>query len=272
MPLKLYKTTLLSVIFFCIIIFSDLSLKKSDFTGSGLFSAFSTGAVYAINITDTTTIRDITLNIIFNEFKDNGDTDIRLYSMISAAAYGESSEPFFEYITASASPYFQARALKLIRENNFNFDKAIMNCLFSDNSQTLTNMIECWPLLKSDNRLKIADRIFFLGKKEYLILALPMFFSEPEKFTSFIRKILSHQDNDVRFEAYKNLTKVAPDLIEFACLGLFDEDITINRFILSKHALYKENGKRLIIYGLNSKKSLVKEYANYLFTNYYSRE
>ncbi len=213
---------------------------------------------------------DITLQVLINEFKSNTDTEIRFFSLISAADYGENAEPFFEYVTSSSSDFFRAAALKLLLKKNLKFDTAILNCLDAKEENLGGALINCWQLITNQSdRNKISDFAFKNNNIKYISLALPPIFSSPRFYMNYVRQTLSHENAELRFQAYKYLVTSAPDFFEFACLGLFDEDISINRFILSQHNLYKENGKRLIIYGLNSSKPLVKEYAGYILKDCY---
>jgi hypothetical protein len=67
--------------------------------------------------------------------------------------------------------------------------------------------------------------------------------------------------------AYKYLVDAAPAFFELAIMGIYDEDVCINRFMLSNYKKYGERGMAMIYYSLRSDKKSIINYARLLLKN-----
>ena len=103
-----------------------------------------------------------------------------------------------------------------------------------------------------------------MRKENILAHLLPILFNAPEEYKPYIRRILLSENLELKLTGYKYLINIAPKLFELVCLGMFDDDAEINRFVLANYKLYPEKGRQLIYYRLKSDKKTVVEYAKAL--------
>ncbi|MBP7651955.1 hypothetical protein KA977_00940 [Candidatus Dependentiae bacterium] len=215
----------------------------------------------------------IKIKVLINQFNQYDDIESRTDAIFNAGKLGSESIDFFNYIyNKSQNPIIKIEALKSIYKYKLNFKEIILDAVNNNvNDSIIILGIECAVNLNDTDRLILIENCFSRKNNVFYIShLLPILFLNPENNKNFIRRILMHDDLELRMSCYKYLVNSAPKLFELTCLGMFDENPFINRFILSKYKLYGDNnGKQLLYYGLNSSDKTVSDYAKTLLTTNY---
>lgn len=214
----------------------------------------------------------IKIKVLINQFNQYDDIDARTDAINAAAKLGVESKLFFEHIySLSQNISIKIEALKAIYKYKLNFKDIILSAADSSNDSIAVLGIECAVNLNDSDKHTLIENIFLRKNNSFYIShLLPVLFLNPEFNKIYIRRILFHDDLELRMSCYKYLVNAAPKLFDIACLGMFDENAFINRFILSKYKLYGENeGKQILYYGVNSSEKTVSDYAKtLLYSNY----
>jgi len=216
-----------------------------------------------------TQFSNITLLTFFKQF-DNATTIFEKQNAIeNAYIFGETAQPFYEYAYQNSDIDLKAVCLKTMYYNKLNFPKLIFSAITTENEILNLWAIRCAILLKQEDKHNFFNIVFSNKQRNARANLIPILFTAPEDNINFIRQALNDFDAQIRLTAYKHLVKLAPNYFNLVCLGVFDDDVNIVKFVLSKHLDYKENGKKLIYYGLKSEKSSIVEYAKALLLEYY---